>query len=144
MIMYDIQLTRHFMLSEFLRSSTAESNGIDNTPSLEVVSNLQHLCQEVLEPLRNWMNEPIRINSGYRSPALNKAVGGATSSQHLSGEAADIRIPSKDTGQKYIDFILDNCRFDQLLYEHDSQGHTWLHVSCKRSGNRQNYKNIFL
>lgn len=136
----DIQLTRHFMLSEFTKSSTAEAHGIDNTPSLEVVSNLQYLCREVLEPLREWMNEPIIISSGYRCPKLNKAVGGVSKSQHLTGEACDIHLPSKDIGRRYAEFILDNCRFDQMLFETDSNGTSWLHVSIKQNGkNRQTY-----
>lgn len=150
----DIQLTKHFYLSEFTKSSTASRNRIDNTPSLEVVSNLQHLCQQVLEPLREWMNEPITISSGYRSPLLNKAIGGVSNSQHLTGEAADIQIPwvsssngsklqDKSTGRKYAEFILDHCRFDQMLFETDSNGTSWLHVSCKREGNRQTYKPNF-
>lgn len=93
--MYDIQLSKHFKLSEFTRSDTASRYYIDKTPSLEVVSNLQHLCQQVLEPLREWMNEPITISSGYRCPQLNShpSVKGVANSQHLKGEAADIRIP---------------------------------------------------
>lgn len=138
--MNDIQLTRHFMLSEFIKSSTAEAHGIDNTPSLEVVSNLQFLCREILEPLREWINEPILINSGYRCPKLNKLVGGVSNSQHLTGEAADIHLPSIEVGRKYLTFVLDNCRFDAVIWEHDSTGHYWIHVSIKQDGhNRQKY-----
>lgn len=138
--MNDIQLTRHFMLSEFINSSTAAAHGIDNTPSLDVVSNLQYLCREVLEPLREWINEPVVISSGYRCPKLNKAVGGVSNSQHLSGEAADIHLPSIEVGRKYLDFILDNCRFDAVIWEHDSTGHYWIHVSIKQDGkNHQKY-----
>lgn len=143
--MFDIKLTKHFKLSEFVNSDTASRLAIDNTPSLDVVTNLQQLCFHVLEPMRIWFDAPILINSGYRCPALNKAVGGVPNSQHLTGEAADIHLPDKAIALKYIDFILDNCRFDQLLYEHDSQGHTWLHVSYKTCGiNRQTYiPNLF-
>lgn len=144
----DIQLTRHFMLSEFIESKTAIVLGIDNTPGatgspqacLEIVSNLQYLCREVLEPLREWMNEPIIISSGYRSAKLNKEVGGATNSQHMKGEAADIHLPSKEIGRRYAEFILDNCRFDQMLFETDRYGTSWLHISIKQNGkNRQTY-----
>lgn len=138
--MNDIQLTRHFMLSEFTKSDTASKLKIANVPDLDQVSNLQYLCREILEPLREWMNEPITISSGFRCPKLNKAVGGATNSQHLSGEAADIHLPSIETGRKYLDFILDNCRFDVVIWEHDSTGHYWIHVSIKQDGkNRQKY-----
>lgn len=139
--MNDIQLTRHFMLSEFIKSNTATKLKIANNPDLDQVSNLQYLCREILEPLREFMNEPIVISSGYRCPKLNKAVGGATNSQHLSGQACDIHLPSKETGIRYVQFILDNCRFDQMLYETDSNGISWLHVSIKQDGhNRQTYR----
>ena len=136
----DIQLTTHFTLSEFIRSETAQAKGIDNTPSLEAVSNLQYLCQQVLEPLRVWLGKPIVINSGYRSSQLNQLVGGVSNSQHLTGEAADIRLPDKATGQLYAEFILEHCRFDQLLFEQNSKGTCWLHVSCCRKGNRQMFR----
>lgn len=137
-----LQLTRHFRLSEFTRSQTADAHGIDNTPSLVVVSNLQHLCQQVLEPLRLWAGKPIIINSGYRCPQLNTLVGGVPNSQHQSGEAADIRLSDKATGQLYAEYILDHCRFDQLLFESNGHSH-WLHVSCKRTGNRQIFRPHF-
>ena len=104
-----LQLTTHFTLSEFIRSEKAQSKGIDNTPSLEAVSNLQYLCQQVLEPLRVWLGKPVVINSGYRCSQLNHLVGGVSNSQHQTGEAADIRLPDKATGQLYAEFIL--CGF---------------------------------
>ena len=134
-----MRLTKHFTLSEFTRSSTAQEKGIDNTPSLEAVSNLQYLCQQVLEPLRLWAGRPIVINSGYRNPQLNQLVGGVKNSQHQTGEAADIRLPDKATGQLYAEFILEHCRFDQLLFESNGRSQ-WLHVSCKREGNRQMFR----
>ena len=136
----DIQLTTHFTLSEFTRSSTAQEKGIDNTPSLEAVSNLQYLCQQVLEPLRVWLGKPVVINSGFRCQQLNQLVGGVSNSQHLTGEAADIRLPDKATGQLYAEYILEHCRFDQLLFEQNAKGTCWLHVSCKRKGNRQMFR----
>ena len=139
----DIQLTTHFYLSEFTRSATAQSKGIDNTPSLEVVSNLQYLCQQVLEPLRVWIGKPVVINSGYRCAKLNQLVGGVSNSQHQTGQAVDIRLPDKATGQLYAEYILEHCRFDQLLFEHSSKGTYWLHVSCCRKGNRQMYRPNF-
>ena len=80
-----IQLTKHFTLSEFTRSEKAQAKGIDNTPSLEAVSNLQYLCQQVLEPLRQWIGKPVVINSGYRCSELNQLVGGVNNSQHMTG-----------------------------------------------------------
>lgn len=143
--MHDIQLSTHFKLSEFLRSETASARGIDNTPSIEVVSNLQQLCVNVLEPLRANASPPLGdlgglvISSGYRSPALNKAVGGSTTSQHMTGEAADLRIPSEAIGKEWFKWIMDNCKFHQLIWEKDTpqSTHHWIHVSFKQDGNKQ-------
>lgn len=149
----DMQLTKHFRLSEFTRSATATARGLENVPTEQAVTNLKHLCEEVLEPLRVAMGVPIVINSGYRSPALNKAVGGVATSQHMTGEAADIRIPrSRDgdrgydhvAGRRYMDYIVSHCDYDKCLYEHDRQGHTWIHVSCKRKGNRHIFNNNYI
>lgn len=137
--MQDIQLTRHFMLSEFTKSSTAEALGIDNTPNLEIVCNLQQLCFHVLEPMRNWFDVPITISSGYRSHALNKAVGGVPNSQHLTGQAADIHLRSIEEGRQWFEYLMDQ-NFDQLLWEKDSCGHTWIHVSWNGSRNRHQVK----
>lgn len=152
-----MQLTAHFSLEEFTYSSTALARGIDNTPSAEVIENLKYLCQEILEPLREHFNEPIIISSGYRSPALNKAVRGATNSNHLYGYAADIRLPTKHApngtliqnlsrGREYLLYILDNHKFDELIWEHTSTGSAqvpdnyWIHVAIRRNGpNRQRY-----
>ena len=140
----DIILSNHFKLSEFTRSATASAKKIDNTPSLEFVSNLQQLCIHVLEPLREYFNCPIVISSGYRSPTLNKAVGGAKTSQHMIGEAADIQIPYRvvsngskvqdmTLGLKWFEWIKDNYDFDQLILEHNNQGTYWIHISYKQS-----------
>lgn len=137
--MQDIQLTRHFMLSEFTKSSTAEALGIDNTPNLEIVCNLQQLCFHVLEPMRNWFDVPITISSGYRSQALNKAVGGVPNSQHLTGQAVDIHLRSIEEGRQWFEYLMDQ-NFDQLLWEKDSCGHTWIHVSWNGSRNRHQVK----
>lgn len=149
--MKDQQLTPHFKLSEFTRSSTASARGIDNSPTPEIIANLQYLCQEILEPLRVSFNTPITISSGYRSPTLNKVVGGVKNSNHLYGFAADIKLPTKitpcgttvqdmDKGKSYLLFILDNCRFDELIWEHNSKGQYWIHVAIRRNGiNRQRY-----
>lgn len=147
----DIQLSEHFKLSEFTRSATATARKIDNTPSQEVISNLKALCQNVLEPLRAYANEsspskgdkrgavPIIIGSGYRSPALNKAVGGVKNSQHMTGEAADIHLPDNATGRKWFLWMMDNLKFDQLIMEKSTPSSTryWIHVSFSRNRCRQ-------
>lgn len=156
--MNNIQLSEHFKLSEFVKSATATARKIDNTldstsspQAAEIVANLRHLCVNLLEPMRQHFNVPIVIGSGYRCPALNKAVGGVSNSQHMKGEAADLHIPTiktangstiqdMATARKWITYLLDQ-RFDQLILEHDKSGHYWIHLSLKRddSRNRQTY-----
>jgi hypothetical protein len=138
-----MQLTEHFTLSEFVRSETAENKHIDNTPSQEVVESLRALCRNVLEPARMAFGEPIYITSGYRCPALNKAVGGKPTSQHLRGEAADLQVKGVRNLKRLYNAIKEHGVFDQLLYE--SNGTTkWIHVSYTSYGNRRqaidNYK----
>ncbi len=96
---------------------------------------------EPLEPLRQWYGKPIVISSGYRCPALNRAVGGANTSQHMKGEAADLHLPSIAIGRQWVEWLLDNVRFDHLIWEHDSYGRYWIHISYKRDDqkNRQLY-----
>ena len=124
----DVQLSEHFRLSEFTRSATAILYGIDNTPQEEHIDALKALCDNVLEPLRRRFGV-IRITSGYRCRDLNEKVGGVRTSQHLTGEAADIHVGSRDTGQKYFDFIRDNLDFDQLLLEMKGSKVHCLHIS---------------
>ena len=138
-----MKLSENFTLEELIRSNTAERMGIDNVPKDEkVVENLRSLCLEVLQPLRDYVGAPVHINSGYRCPELNMAVGGVKNSQHCRGEAADIRIVSPKQGREWAAWIEDNCRFDQMLLERNKNGAVWLHVSWKRdaSKNRQSFK----
>lgn len=131
-------MSEHFTLVEFTRSATAMDKGIDNTPSLTVVYRLQQLCLSVLEPLRKRFGV-IRVTSGYRCEALNKAVGGVSNSQHVTGEAADIHVTGMEEAKKLAAYIEQSTDFDQLIYEPRGNGNTrkaprWLHVSYKASG----------
>lgn len=137
--MTNVQLSPHFKLSEFTKSSTATVRKIDNTPNEQAISNLKLLCEQVLEPLRVHFNCPIIIGSGYRSPALNKAVGGVKNSQHMTGEAADIHLPDNATGRKWFLWMMDNLKFDQLIMEKSTPSSTryWIHVSFSRTRCRQ-------
>lgn len=141
--MKDIQLTAHFKLSEFTRSNTASKYHIDNTPSEEVVKNLKALCENILEPLREWYGKPIVISSGFRCPALNNHpdVRGAINSQHMKGEAADLHLPSIAIGRQRVEHLLEFAHFNHLIWEHDRYGNYWIHISYKRddSKNRQLY-----
>lgn len=130
-----MQLSPHFKLVEFTRSATAQARHIDNTPNEEQIKNLKFLCDNVLEPLREQFG-PIIIGSGFRCPALNTAVGGVKDSQHKSGEACDIHLPSIEVGKKYFEFLKKLPIFDQLIWERNNprSNHYWIHVSIKRSG----------
>lgn len=123
-----MKLSKNFTLAELCATST----GVKNTPTQDVVNNLTHLVEEVLQPLRDLYGKPITINSGYRCEALNKRVGGARTSQHMTGQAADITTRTKQ-GNRELFAILETMEFDQLIDERDM---SWIHVSLKTEGNR--------
>lgn len=139
----EIKLSKNFTLDEMCKSKKAKALRIKNVPSPAVVGRLRALCENVLQPLRDYMGEPVIINSGYRSPELNKKVGGVRDSQHLIGEAADINCKgSMEYANRIIEFIMMNLKFDQLILER-SKGAFWVHVSYTTSGkNRQQYLQI--
>lgn len=120
---------KYFTIEEMIKSSTATAKRIDNTPNQTVIDSLTKLIEAILDPLREWYGKPIRVNSGYRCKALNKAVGSkAKNSQHLYGEAADITAGSKEENEKLFNYIKDNLEFDQLINESDF---SWVHVSYR-------------
>ena len=137
--MTDIQLSPHVKLSEFTKSSTTSARGIDNTPNEQQIDNLKRLCHEVLEPLRQHFGVPIIIGSGYRFPKLNAAVGGVKNSQHMTGEACDIHLSDETTGKRWFLWMMDNLKFDQLIWEKStpSSTHHWIHVSFSKTLCRQ-------
>lgn len=128
-----MEMFQNFELAEFIESETAEKRGIDNTPTFEVVAHLIEVCETFLQPLRNAWGKPIAITSGYRCPALNKAVGGAYNSAHLEGYGVDFVSEDFDRFCQFAkDFVQKfNIRFDQLIIERDSKGNKWLHFSLK-------------
>ena len=138
----EIKLTKNFTLDEMCKSRDARKLQIKNTPSPKEVARLKVLCEKVLQPLRDYMGAPVIINSGYRSPELNKKVGGVRDSQHVKGEAADIRCESKAYAEEVITFIMSNLEFDQLILER-KKGTYWVHVSYTTDyKNRQKYSQI--
>lgn len=129
----DTRLTKNFKLSEFTKSETAQRLRIDNIPPFESAISLQALSTAILQPLRDEINSPIQITSGYRSDELNKAVGGKENSQHTLGQAADISSPQGLT------IIIEAIRelgldFDQMIV-YAPRG--FLHISYKRTGNNR-------
>lgn len=133
----DTKLSPHFSLAELTRSSTAVLKTYTEQfePTPNVVDNLRNLCVFVGEPVRALVSAhagkdtAIRISSGYRCPRLNTAVGGVHNSQHLTGEAMDIVADGLTVKELYDLIKASNVHFDQLIIEHDSTGHYWVHVS---------------
>lgn len=131
-----MNLSTNFTLEELTHSATAIRKGIDNTPSEEIILKLKDLCDNVLQPLRDHFGI-IHVSSGYRCVELNKLIGGAKTSQHTKGEAADIKLPS---GDNYLLFkyIEENLEFDQLIYEFGTDKQPqWIHVSFNEGHNRK-------
>ena len=123
-------VTMHFTMEELYASATAKAKGINNKPNVQQMINLVYLAAYVLEPLRVAMGEPIKIGSGFRCEALNRAVGGVRNSQHLKGQAVDLCIDGDlKKGKKWFDYIRKNLPFDQLIWEHNAKGNYWVHVS---------------
>lgn len=136
-----MKLSKNFQLSEFTSSQTAERNGISNDPGPAELANIQALVDNVLQPLRDAMEDVIIINSGYRAPEVNRMVGGSVNSQHMSGQAADIEILAIDN-KELAQYIIDlGLPFDQLILEfYDSQkgpNTGWIHVSHVAQGGRK-------
>ena len=133
-----VRLSKNFTLQEFTKSQTALRRGIDNTPGPEHLANATELFRNVVQKVREKFG-PTVINSGYRGPALNEAVGGSSKSQHCKGEAADIECPGTPN-YDIAKFIEDNLDFDQLILEFYTPGvpdSGWVHVSYKSEGNRK-------
>ena len=125
-----VQITKHFTLDELCASATAKARGIQNKPSAQQIIALVYLTCYVLEPLREAMNEPIPISSGFRCEQLNRAVGGVSNSQHTKGQAADLCIGGDlEKGKRWFNYIKTNLNFDQLIWEHSRSGTYWVHVS---------------
>jgi len=129
-----MKLSENFYLSEFIRSNTAIRRGIGNSPTQEVVENLERLAIKCLQPIRDNFGS-VLITSGYRSFLLNRAIGGSSTSQHCKGEAADIRMKNM---KEVFYWIIDNLDFDQLIWEAgDDKSPSWIHISYKETGNRK-------
>lgn len=139
-----MKLSKNFALSEITHSNTAKRLGIENEPTEKHLQNMQHLVDNLLQPLRDAVG-PIRVSSGYRNPSLNRAIGGSSSSQHCKGQALDLQFWSKGKMDNKIiyDWILQSgLEFDQMINEFDF---AWIHISLKAKDNRKQvleaYKN---
>jgi zinc D-Ala-D-Ala carboxypeptidase len=128
-------LSLNFTLEELTFSQTAARLGIPNVPSDEQIASLKALCDNILQPLRHNLAAPLFVSSGYRSPALNRAVEGASDSQHLLGKAADITCPTMSTDDLFKRVLRLELPFDQLIYEGGKES-VWVHVSFDTAGRR--------
>jgi len=136
--MWMVRLSQNFTIQEYIKSQTALRQGIDNTPTEEHMGNATALFRNVVQKVRDKFGVTV-INSGYRGEALNKAVGGSSTSQHCKGEAVDIECPGTPN-YDVAKWIEDNLDFDQLILEFYTPGvpdSGWVHVSYKSEGNRK-------
>lgn len=132
--------TKNFSYDELIASATAKRLGIDNTPTPEEKEKLRKLAEDILQPIRDAWKGVIVVNSGYRSEALNKAVGGVKNSQHRLGEAADIKVGGKDRNKKLFNMVYKlisqgKIKVGQLIDEYNYQ---WIHVSLPRENKPNN------
>lgn len=137
-MMEDINLTSSFKLREFLRSATAKKLGINNDASEDIVKNLKYLCECCLQPARDFFGVPIRVTSGYRCPALNKAVKGSPTSFHALGCAADLDFGdnSKLKLADLFKFFYNRGIYTELIAEDLPNG--WIHIAIQKGREKEN------
>jgi hypothetical protein len=128
-------ISKHISLAEATESATALRMGIKNTPNEVELEAMKYVAENLFEPIREWYDKPIKINSFYRCLALNKAVKGSVTSGHVLGNSIDISGGNKVENKKIFDFIkLSGLDYDQVIWEF---GGIWIHISLKKSGNRK-------
>jgi hypothetical protein len=134
-----MQLSKNLSLAEMTISYEAKRRGITNAPTEEHLGNMKKLAENVFQPIREHFKFPICISSGYRSLALNKAIKGAATSQHCSGEAMDIDMDGTSiTNAQIFNYIKDNLVFDQLIWEFGTDKNPdWVHVSYESNGKQR-------
>ena len=134
-----MQLSENLSLAEVMRSETAKRKGVSNMPTPEHIENFKKLAENIFQPIRKHFGKPINISSGYRSAALNKAIGGASSSQHCTGEAIDIDMDGTAiTNAEIFNYIKNNLSFDQLIWEFGTDKNPdWVHVSYESTGKQR-------
>ena len=136
------RLSTHFSLKELTRSQTAERRRINNIPGEKEIENLKILCENILEPVRKHYGIPFSPSSGFRSMALNEAIGSTKASQHIDGQAADFEIPGVPNMELAL-WIKEHLDYDQLLlefYKENVPDSGWVHCSYVKNGNRNKAK----
>jgi hypothetical protein len=136
-----MKLSEHLDLSEVTRSDSAKRKGISNEPTPEHLENFKKLAENIFEPIRKHFGVPIHLSSGYRSKALNAAIGGSATSQHCTGEAIDIDMDGSANGvtnKMVFDYIKANLNYDQLIFEFGTKdAPDWVHVSFESTGKQR-------
>jgi len=142
-----MRLSKNLTLKEAIKSNTATRLGINNMPEQWEINNLRAVAENVFQPVRDHFGIPIGVSSGYRSKALNKAIGGSKYSQHMIGEALDIDadIYGGVTNAEIFNYIKNNLEWDQMIWEFgDDDEPNWVHVSYKEAGrNRKQLKRAY-
>lgn len=128
-----MKISKHISIDEATLSPTALRLGIDNTPNDEALENMKLVAERCFEPIREWYGKPIKVNSFYRCDALNRAVKGSATSQHVQGKAIDISTGTKAGNKLIYDWAKENIIFDQLINEYD---YAWVHISYNKNNNR--------
>jgi hypothetical protein len=137
-----MKLSNYVSLAEVTKSDTAKRKGISNEPTPEHLENLKTICTEVFDKVREHFGVPIYISSGYRSEALNKAIGGSKNSDHNLGRALDLDQDGRGNGvtnMEVFEFIKDNLEFDQLIgeFQRADGNFEWVHVGYRKGANRK-------
>lgn len=135
-----MKISDNFDLEEFVNSPTAQKYNIDNTPDEQVKNNIIQLVTNILQPIREEWGKPLMVNSGYRCQALNNKVGGSKTSQHLTGDAADITTGNASDNKKLFHIIVDMCQQNKVTYGQliDEYNYKWLHISNPIPGRKPN------
>lgn len=136
-----MKISEHLALAEVTRSDSAKRKGISNEPTAEHLENFKKLAENIFEPIRKHFGVPIHISSGYRSKALNDAIGGSLSSQHCTGEAIDIDMDGSASGvtnKMVFEYVKSNLNFDQMIWEFGTKDNPdWVHVSFESTGKQR-------
>jgi hypothetical protein len=132
------KISKNISYKEATYSETAKRKQIANKPAAEHVKNMELIAEKLFEPLREWVGGPIRVNSFFRSEALNREIKGAYQSQHLTGNAIDITTMGKKTNSEMFHYIKENLDFDKLIWEFGVENPQWIHVSyVSKEANRK-------
>ena len=126
-----MKISDNITYAEAIHSNTAKRKGIDNTPNPTQVENMKITAEKIFQPLREWVGGPIKINSFFRSPELNEAIGGSKTSQHCKGQALDIDdVYGYKTNAEMYSWVKENLNFDQMIWEFGTDMNpNWVHIS---------------